>query len=107
MSKPINGHPNPFTIAPLEQSDIKSLSARDVADIKAKQEAEVSRRRNVAHRRAGNRGGVTVKQARDGAGYVRQQKGHSWILGWLLVGPLTCFIVPIYWSVSPNHYWHI
>lgn len=38
--------------------------------------------------------------------YVRQQKGHSAIIGWLIIGPLTMFIVPIYWTVSKNHYWH-
>ena len=38
--------------------------------------------------------------------YVRQQKGHSAIIGWLIIGPLTCFILPIYWTCSPNHYWH-
>lgn len=48
-----------------------------------------------------------VKQSRDRAQYVRQQKGHSWILHWLVLGIFTCFIVPIYYSVSPNHYWHI
>lgn len=50
---------------------------------------------------------VPVRQARDRAQYVRQQKGHSFIVGWLLLGPITCFIVPLYWSFSPNHYWHI
>jgi len=48
-----------------------------------------------------------VKQSRDRAQYVRQQKGHSWLLGWIILGPLTCFIVPLYWTFSPNHYWHI
>ena len=49
----------------------------------------------------------SVKQSRDRAQYVRQQKGHSWLVGWVLIGPLTCFIVPLYWTFSPNHYWHI
>lgn len=40
------------------------------------------------------------------ANYTRQQKGHSAIIGWVILGPLTCFILPIYWTVSPNHYWH-
>lgn len=48
-----------------------------------------------------------VKQSRDRAQYVRQQKGHSWVLHWLVLGIFTCFIVPIYYSVSPNHYWHL
>lgn len=38
--------------------------------------------------------------------YVRQQKGHSAIIGWLILGPFTMFILPIYWTISPNHYWH-
>jgi len=29
------------------------------------------------------------------------------VLHWLVLGIFTCFIVPIYYSVSPNHYWHI
>lgn len=48
-----------------------------------------------------------VKQSRDRAQYVRQQKGHSFLLHWLVLGIFTVFIVPIYYSVSPNHYWHL
>lgn len=48
-----------------------------------------------------------VKVARDRAQYVRQQKGHSWILHWLVLGIFTVWIVPIYYSFSPNHYWHL
>ena len=48
-----------------------------------------------------------VKQSRDRAQYVRQQKGHSFILHWCILGVFSVFIVPIYYSVSPNHYWHI
>jgi hypothetical protein len=48
-----------------------------------------------------------VKQSRDKAQYVRQQKGHSFILHWLILGVFSMFIVPIYYSISPNHYWHI
>lgn len=44
---------------------------------------------------------------RDGANYTRVQKGHSAIIGWLIIGPLTGFIVPIYWTISKNHYWHL
>lgn len=99
----VNGHPNPFTLEPLDAPEtFRPLSAAEVAELRALQEAEINRRRNVAHRKAGN-----MKTSRDGAQYVRQQKGHSWLLGWILLGPLTCFIVPIYWSVSPNHYWHL
>ena len=47
------------------------------------------------------------KVARDVAVYVRQQKGHSLLL-WLI---LSCCAVGIpfliYYSVSPNHYWHL
>ncbi len=48
-----------------------------------------------------------VKQARDRAQYVRQQRGHSWIVWWLILGPITLWIPAVYYSVSPNHYWHI
>lgn len=50
---------------------------------------------------------ANVKQSRDKAQYVRQQKGHSFIVHWFILGIFTCFIVPVYYSVSPNHYWHI
>ena len=101
--KAINGHPNPFTLEPLDMPEgFRPLSAAEVADIRAQQEAEITRRRNVAHRKEGN-----MKTSRDGAQYVRQQKGHSWVLHWLVLGIFTCFIVPIYYSVSPNHYWHV
>lgn len=48
-----------------------------------------------------------VKQSRDRAQYVREQKGHSWLLHWVLLGWLTMFIVPLYYTFSPNHYWHL
>ena len=106
--KPVNGHPNPFTLEPLDTpAEFQPLSAADVAELRALQDAETSRRRNIAHRAEGNRGDVHVKQSRDRAQYVRQQKGHSFILHWLVLGIFSCFIVPIYYSVSPNHYWHI
>lgn len=47
-----------------------------------------------------------VRQAQDKAQYVRQQKGHSAILHWIFLGPFTLWILPIYYTVSPNHYWH-
>lgn len=50
---------------------------------------------------------VPVRQARDRAQYVRQQKGHSWVVWWLLLGPITLWIPTVYYSFSPNHYWHI
>lgn len=48
-----------------------------------------------------------MRLAQDGAQYVRQQKGHS-ILFWLLMsctGIGIAFL--IYYTVSPNHYWHL
>ena len=48
-----------------------------------------------------------ARTAMDGANYVRTQKGHS-IIWWLL---LSCCLVGIpfliYYSVRPNHYWHL
>ena len=48
-----------------------------------------------------------ARTSRDGANYVRQQKGHS-LLFWILAS--FCVVgIPflIYYSVSPNHYWHL
>lgn len=46
------------------------------------------------------------REARDGAQYVRQQKGHS-LIKWII---LSCFGIGIpfliYYAVSPNHYFH-
>lgn len=50
---------------------------------------------------------VPIRQARDKAQYVRQQKGHSFILEWFVLGIFTVWIRPIYLAVSPNHYFHI
>lgn len=47
-----------------------------------------------------------VRQSRDGAQYVRTQKGHSVILH-LLFGGIFLYIPTIYFIVSPNHYWHL
>lgn len=48
-----------------------------------------------------------ARTARDGANYVRQQKGHS-LLKFII---LSFFIVGIpyliYYTFSPNHYWHL
>ncbi len=48
-----------------------------------------------------------ARTAHDGANYVRQQKGHS-LLKMII---LSCFLVGIpfliYYSISPNHYWHL
>ena len=47
-----------------------------------------------------------ARQAGDGANYVRMQKGHS-IIKCLI---LCCFGIGIpfliYYTISPNHYWH-
>lgn len=45
------------------------------------------------------------RQGADGAVYVRSQKGHSIILH-VLFGWIVLWIPTIYFSVSPNHYWH-
>lgn len=37
--------------------------------------------------------------------YVRHQKGHSIILH-ALFGAVFLWIPTIYYTVSPNHYWH-
>ena len=48
-----------------------------------------------------------ARTAHDGANYVRQQKGHSLLLTLILC----CFGIGIpfliYYSFSPNHYWHL
>lgn len=46
-----------------------------------------------------------VRQSRDRAQYVRQQKGHSLILH-LIFGGFILWANVLYISVSPNHYWH-
>jgi hypothetical protein len=105
---PVNGHPNPFTLEQLSDQDIpQPLSVADVAHIRALQEAAVDQRRAVAHRAAGNRGDGAVKKSRDGAQYVRQQRGHSFIMEWLVLGIFTLWIRPIYLAASPNHYFHL
>jgi len=37
--------------------------------------------------------------------YTRPQTGHS-IIKAICLDWITCYIRTIYWSVSPNHYWH-
>ena len=47
------------------------------------------------------------KEARDGTNYVRQQQGHSIIKHILLIFVgVGMFTIP-YYSISPNHYWHL
>ena len=48
-----------------------------------------------------------AKEARDGTIYVRQQKGHSVILGLLLCCTVIYIPIFIYHIVSPNHYFHL
>lgn len=45
-------------------------------------------------------------KAKDGAQYVRQQKGHSLILHIFLCFVLVGFFTIPYYTVSKNHYWH-
>lgn len=49
--------------------------------------------------------GQHVKQSRDRAQYVRQQQGHS-LIKHLLLGVFVLWIPAIYYTFSPNHYWH-
>lgn len=39
--------------------------------------------------------------------YVRQQKGHSLTLHILLIFVVVGMVTVPYYSLSPNHYWHI
>lgn len=45
-------------------------------------------------------------KGKDGANYTRIQKGHSLILA-IALGWLTLYIVPIYWAISKDHYYHM
>lgn len=45
-------------------------------------------------------------KGKDGAQYIRTQKGHSALLA-LLFGWTTAYILPIYWLVSKDHYYHL
>jgi len=47
-----------------------------------------------------------VKVSRDRAQYTRQQKGHSLVLH-LTLGVFVMWIPAMYYSVSPNHFWHL
>lgn len=49
---------------------------------------------------------VKNDQGKPTAQYVRQQKGHS-ILMWVFFGWILLWIPAVYYTVSPNHYWHI
>jgi hypothetical protein len=37
---------------------------------------------------------------------TRAQKGHSIIRDGMLLGVFTMWMLPLYWTFSPNHYWH-
>lgn len=45
-------------------------------------------------------------KGKDGAHYVRQQKGHS-ILFHIFFGWVLLWIPAIYYSISKDHYWHV
>lgn len=45
-------------------------------------------------------------KAKDGAQYVRQQKGHS-IIKHVLFGWIALYIPTVYYIVSKDHYWHL
>ena len=47
----------------------------------------------------------TVKQ-KGNIQYTREQKGHSILLA-IFFGWVTLYILPIYWTISKNHYWHL
>ena len=47
-----------------------------------------------------------MKYAKDGANYVREQKGHS-IVKHVILGCCCLWINVLYISLSPNHYWHL
>lgn len=81
------------------QTDPTSFHSQDHS--KVIPPAPVSSEAHVANQQDRN-----VKQARDRAQYVRQQKGHSWVKEWLVLGIWTLWIRPIYFAVSPNHFYH-
>lgn len=37
--------------------------------------------------------------------YTRPQKGHS-LTAFICLDWITCYARTIYYSISPNHYWH-
>jgi hypothetical protein len=54
-----------------------------------------------------SRGPMTASQVnvRRESIYTRQQTGHS-LTAFILIDWITLYIRTIYYSVSPNHYWH-
>lgn len=93
--KPPQLHPNPFTLAPLSHDDAPIYPPISAAEV-----AEIREKANVAHRRQ------DVKIAKDRAQYFRNQKGHSLLLHLFVIGPFTLWIPALYYTASPNHYWH-
>jgi hypothetical protein len=49
---------------------------------------------------------MIMRTAQDGALYVRNQKGHSITL-WVLFGGIVMWLPALYYTASPNHYWHL
>ena len=47
-----------------------------------------------------------IRQAQDNSQYVRQQQGHSLTLH-LLLGWVVLWVPAVYYTVSPNHFWHL
>lgn len=45
-------------------------------------------------------------KGRDGAQYIRQQKGHSLVKHILLCFVVVGFFTIPYYTISKNHYWH-
>lgn len=45
-------------------------------------------------------------KGKDGASYIRQQKGHS-VLFHIFFGWMALWIPAIYFTVSKDHYWHL
>ena len=45
-------------------------------------------------------------KSKSGAQYVRQQQGHS-ALKCIFFGWTTAYILPIYWLISKDHYYHL
>lgn len=45
-------------------------------------------------------------KGKDGASYVREQKGHSIIKHILLLMVGVGFVTIPYYTISKNHYWH-
>lgn len=49
---------------------------------------------------------MSTRYSKDGTQYIRAQQGHSLTMH-LLFGVFVLWIPTIYYTISPNHYWHI